>query len=602
MKRLLLVFGLISVLNANSQWQNEGPGTFTSAGAYYLDLAFDDDTAYIAFRDDANSNRASLMKFDGTNYVYVGTPGFSAGGAQSTKLAFFNNFPHVAYVDGANGNGATVMAFNGANWVDIGSAGFSAGGVSDINLEFDGSTAYVAYADWNAGGQATVMNFVAGTWQNVGTAGFTAGVANDLSFTMIGGTPYVAYQDMAFSNLISVMYYDGANWVYLGSQGISSGEGDHPVITNDGTNIYVAYRDLTAGQETTVMKFDGTSWSIVGATLMSPGGTSDLSIACLDTIPYVAYKDGANGFRASVRKFDGSSWVDVGNTGFSSSQALYNSIAFKDTVPYLAFQDFDGGNYTGTLMKYIPCIDPETPTVTYSATDLCQGESFTITIDAGNLNDATAWHVYAGGCTGSSVANSATGPFTIFPTGSATYSIRGEGGCVGFIPCIASQAVNVTPVDTNVTFSGGEFSVGAGAASSYQWLDCNNAMAPWIGDTNQVFIPPYDGSYAVEVTENGCTDTSSCHSVINVGIDHYENEFISIYPNPSHSDISIQLPYNGDSGSIEIYDLSGQLVYAMDYSSSYVVNINLDHLDAGIYLISVKSKTFQTAEKLIIEK
>jgi len=44
--------------------------------------------------------KASVMKFDGSLWVQVGTPGFSAGQADFTSLAFNSSgTPYVAYQD-----------------------------------------------------------------------------------------------------------------------------------------------------------------------------------------------------------------------------------------------------------------------------------------------------------------------------------------------------------------------------------------------------------------------------------------------------------------------------------------------------------------------
>ena len=64
---------------------------------------------------------------DGTWHL-VGTGALSAGNANDLSLALdSNNVPYAAYADDANGDKATVLKFNGAAWVSVGTAGFSAG-------------------------------------------------------------------------------------------------------------------------------------------------------------------------------------------------------------------------------------------------------------------------------------------------------------------------------------------------------------------------------------------------------------------------------------------------------------------------------------------
>jgi hypothetical protein len=67
----------------------------------------------------------------------------------------------VAYYDGSNDGKATVMKFDGSNWVPVGSPGFSAGIASDTSFAAADGRLYVAYqdsaTDWK---RATVMTFV----------------------------------------------------------------------------------------------------------------------------------------------------------------------------------------------------------------------------------------------------------------------------------------------------------------------------------------------------------------------------------------------------------------------------------------------------------
>jgi hypothetical protein len=145
------------------------------------------------------------MKFDGSNWVTVGSAGFSVGAVNSTSLAFDGSTPYVAYNDATNGNKATVMKFDGSNWVTVGSAAFSASGAYSTSLAFDGSTPYVAYEDATNGYKATVMKFDGSNWVTVGSAAFSAGAAYSISLAFDGSTPYVAYEDVANSGKATVM-------------------------------------------------------------------------------------------------------------------------------------------------------------------------------------------------------------------------------------------------------------------------------------------------------------------------------------------------------------------------------------------------------------
>ena len=66
---------------------------------------------------------------------------------------------------------------------------------------------------------------------------------------------------------------------------------------------------------------------------------------------------------------------------------------------------------------------------------------------------------------------------------------------------------------------------------NYQWLDCDDNNAIVSGETNQSFTPAVTGNYAVEVTMNGCVDTSDCFLVDYTGIEELlqkEKELVMI--------------------------------------------------------------------------
>lgn len=90
MKRLFVVLGFLLPVFVCAQqskfsaqdyrWLNVGSAGFTAHGADFTSLAFSPaGTLYLAFKDWANTNSLTVMKFEGNSWSYVGTPGFSTG-------------------------------------------------------------------------------------------------------------------------------------------------------------------------------------------------------------------------------------------------------------------------------------------------------------------------------------------------------------------------------------------------------------------------------------------------------------------------------------------------------------------------------------------
>ncbi|MDX2360609.1 MAG: M12 family metallo-peptidase [Crocinitomicaceae bacterium] len=88
------------------------------------------------------------------------------------------------------------------------------------------------------------------------------------------------------------------------------------------------------------------------------------------------------------------------------------------------------------------CTDPDLPTVADVIN--CTQTSTTLSITAGNLNDATSWEWYTGSCGGASVGTGTS--ITVNPSVTTTYYVHGEGGCVTPGAC---TAVTITVGDAN---------------------------------------------------------------------------------------------------------------------------------------------------------
>ncbi|GGH69697.1 T9SS type A sorting domain-containing protein [Phaeocystidibacter marisrubri] len=73
------------------------------------------------------------------------------------------------------------------------------------------------------------------------------------------------------------------------------------------------------------------------------------------------------------------------------------------------------------------------PTVSASSLTFCPGNSVTLSISSGTLNDAANWQWYTGSCNGTVVGTGTS--ITVTPGATTTYYVNGVGGCVNPGPC-----------------------------------------------------------------------------------------------------------------------------------------------------------------------
>lgn len=139
-------------------------------------LVFDSTgTGYVAYVDYVNGRNTTVMKYASGSWSTVGAAGtIPTATGSSYNLATLSiapdDTPYVSFRDGSNttvGGKASVMKWDGSAWVYVGSAGFSSGQANPLPLVFSPSgTPYVAYRDLTSGYTA-VRYFDGTTWQNV---------------------------------------------------------------------------------------------------------------------------------------------------------------------------------------------------------------------------------------------------------------------------------------------------------------------------------------------------------------------------------------------------------------------------------------------------
>jgi hypothetical protein len=102
---------------------------------------------------------------------------------------------------------------------------------------------------------------------------------------------------------------------------------------------------------------------------------------------------------------------------------------------------------------------------------------------------------------------------------SATDTLVNAAGCDSIVTL--DLTINPLP-NTNILQSGATLTADQ-FANGYQWLNCDDNNSMINGETNQTYTPTVTGNYSVEVTLNGCIDTSVCVLVDYTGINELTN-------------------------------------------------------------------------------
>lgn len=212
MKKASILFQFLLGLcfNLSAQWHVVGSPQFTSGAANSLDLKIDNaGTPYVAFKDGTSLNKATVMKYNGTNWVVVGSPGFSIGAANNLHLAIDKyDSLYIVYSNASDSN-LYVMKFNGINWYQLGALNFKS---TFCNIAVD--TNCMPYiASITSSGNLFVKSYSAGIWTGSGFTGFGIADENPLISIDKAGTPYVAYHFHSLPNPgMELKKYVSSSW------------------------------------------------------------------------------------------------------------------------------------------------------------------------------------------------------------------------------------------------------------------------------------------------------------------------------------------------------------------------------------------------------
>jgi uncharacterized delta-60 repeat protein len=301
---------------------------------------------------------------------------------------------------------------------------------------------------------------------------------------------------------------------------------------------------------------------IVSGTFTTFNGTARSRIACLNS-------DGT--LNTNFNPGSG-----AGNTVFANAIHSDNSIAIGGS-----FTTYNGTARVRVAKLNRACLEPTSPSLTANNFTICNGQSSSLSVSSGTLNDATNWQWYTTSCGGTS-AGSGTN-IIVSPTTTTIYYARGEGGCTTPLSCATiTVTVNSLPVvsitGASTVCSGYSSTLTASGANSYVWS--NGASTAMTSVT-----PTINTMYSVTGTDNnGCSNMASINVSPLACVP--TTSLQSVYCSTTLTTLNDRLKCSIVSGALkyewQVTDIATSAVY-LKQSSNNLVDMYLSYIPQVTY-------------------
>jgi PKD repeat protein len=292
----------------------------------------------------------------------------------------------------------------------------------------------------------------------------------------------------------------------------------------------------------------------------------------------------------------------AGNQGGCNTASQVAGYFLNSLGGSLYFQYLQYGCWGGTLniSSGGNCCDqpisnsPPNADYTYSpSNNLCLNDCVNFTDISTNTPTTWTW-TFSGGNPSTSTNQNPSVCYNNPGTYSVTLVAQNAFGSDSYMSNIVINQVNTSVTQNGITLTA--FTNGA----IYQWLDCENGNSPVVGANSQSFTPSQSGSYSLEITENGCTDTSGCLSVnVNEIVEWKAESFLKAFPNPANDFITLEIKNKWLIGeTIEVKNILGETIWNHKINSSQM-NVDCSDWANGIYFIQLKNSDKVYSQKII---
>jgi uncharacterized delta-60 repeat protein len=209
---------------------------------------------------------------------------------------------------------------------------------------------------------------------------------------------------------------------------------------------------------------------------------------------------------------------------------------------------------------------------------LCAGNAASFNVAATGSALTYQWQKDGATIFGATAANYAIPSAAASNAGN--YQVVVTGTCGTATSQSVALTVNATPVMPVITASGNTLS--SSANSGNQWYFNGNAIA---SATNATYQVTASGTYTVQVSQNGCTSTSTTYQFVATAISGpgLWNGEVSLYPNPVVNQLNLR-NVGGRKLSIQLIDIYGKTVRQWNTART-TTTLDVTGLASGVYQV-----------------
>ena len=164
-------------------------------------------------------------------------------------------------------------------------------------------------------------------------------------------------------------------------------------------------------------------------------------------------------------------------------------------------------------------------------------------------------------------------------------------------PCGDAENIIATISDSGTPFECWFTPAISGTVLPKQALSTFNNLSAQ-GEWRLYVVDAYDndGGIINSATLNFCNVVSA-----NLSIEEQEIAKIAVFPNPTSGSFTVQLPDNGLTTTLTVFDIQGRKMQSQTANSSNA-NVNIGNLQEGVYVLAIENEKYKTSKKIVLHK